>query len=92
MVLTFKTDDLVLYLMDESVLKNLQESSFCSAEHEKLKEIFAILTQGVIDVINKQMGAYLGGELATLSPSKCYHSKSAPVHNIFAQEHLVYSW
>ena len=72
------------------MLKILQESSFSSAEHEKLKEIFAILIQGVIDVINKQMGVYLGGEIATLSPSKCYQSKSAPVHNMFAEEHLIW--
>ena len=57
------------------MLKILQESSFSSAEHEKLKAIFAILIQGVIDVINKQMGVYLGGEIATLSSSKCYQSK-----------------
>ena len=55
-----------------SVLKNIQGPSFSSAEHEKRKEIFAILIQGVIDVINKQMDDYLGGDLATLSPSKCY--------------------
>ena len=51
------------------MIKVLQESSFSSAEHEKLKAIFAILIQGVIDVTNTQMGVYLGGEIATLSPS-----------------------
>ena len=34
------------------------------------------------------MDDYLGGELATLSPSKCYQSKSAPVHNMFAEQTL----
>ena len=58
-------------------------------EHETFNEIFALLIQGVIDVIKKQMDDYLIGELATLSPSKCYQSKSAPVHNMFAEQHEV---
>ena len=57
-------------------------------EHETFNEIFALLVQGVIEVIKKQMDDYLGGELATLSPSKCYQSKSAPVHNMFAEQTL----
>ena len=57
-------------------------------EHETFNEIFALLIQGVIDVIKKQMDDYLIGELATLSPSKCYQSKSAPVHNMFAEQTL----
>ena len=43
---------------------------FSSVEHETFNEIFALLIQGVIDVIKKQMDDYLGGELATLSPIK----------------------
>ena len=34
------------------------------------------------------MDDYLGGELATLLPSKCYQSRSAPVHNMFAEQTL----
>ena len=34
------------------------------------------------------MDDYLGDELATLSPSKFYQSKSAPVHNMFAEQTL----
>ena len=40
---------------------------FSSVEHETFNEIFALLIQGVIDVIKKQMDDYLGSELATLS-------------------------
>ena len=60
--LTFKTDAFGTILDDESVLKNLQESSFSSVEHEIFNEIFALLIQGVIDVIKKQMDDYLGGD------------------------------
>ena len=74
---------LLVLLDDDSVLKHLQESSFLNVEHETFNEILALLIQGVIDAIKKQMDDYLGGELATLSPSKCYQSKSAPVHNMF---------
>ena len=88
--LIIKTDIFIFgsILDDESVLKHLQESSFSSAEHETFNEIFALLLQGVIDVINKQMDDYLRGELATLSPSKCCQSKSAPVHNMFSEQTL----
>ena len=86
--LTFKTDAFGTILDDESVLKHLQESSFSSVEHVTFNEIFVLLIQSVIDVIKKQMDDYLGGELATLSPSKCYQSKSAPVHNMFAEQTL----
>ena len=81
--LNFKTDAFGTILDDDSVLKHLQESSFSNVEHETFNEIFALLIQGVIDAIKEQMDDYLGGELATLSPSKCYQSKSAPVHNMF---------
>ena len=86
--LSFKKDAFGTIHDDESVLKHLQESSFSSVEHETFNEIFALLIQGVIDVIKKQMDDYLGGELATLSPSKFYQSKSAPVHNMFAEQTL----
>ena len=86
--LIIKTDIFGSILDDESVLKHLQESSFSSAEHETFNEIFALLLQGVIDVINKQMDDYLRGELTTLSPSKCCQSKSAPVHNMFSEQTL----
>ena len=43
---------------------------FSSVEHEIFYEIFALLIQGAIDVIKKQMDDCLGGELATLSPIK----------------------
>ena len=84
--LIIKTDIFGSIVDDESVLNHLQESSFSSAEHETFNEIFALLLQGVIDVINKQMDDYLRGELATLSPSKCFQSKSAPVHNMFSEQ------
>ena len=49
--------DLVLYLMMRVCYKIYRSPPFISSlEHEKLKGIFAILIQGVIDVINKHMG------------------------------------
>ena len=48
--LIIKTDIFGSILDEESVLKHLQESSFSSAEHETFNEIFALLSQGAIDV------------------------------------------
>ena len=54
---------LLVLLDDDSVLKHLQESSSLNVEHETFNEILALLIQGVIDAIKKQMDDYLGGEL-----------------------------
>ena len=89
MALTLTTDVFgTCRLGNGSVFKNLQESSYSSEEHEKLKERFVMLIDGVIDVINKQMHDYIVSKFTTLSPPKCAQTKSAPVHNMIAEQAL----
>ena len=70
----------------DDVIKDLQRPLASQTEEAQFFDIFPKLMSGTIEVLERQLKPYLHGDLAT--PSVAQLEKSAPTHNIFAEQTL----
>ena len=73
---------------DDQVLSSLQTSDWSGAQKKDFSEISTLLIGGIIDVLKKQLQPYLFGELSLPTDQMLAQTKSAPTHNIFAEQTL----
>ena len=72
----------------DEVIKDLQRPWESQTEEAQFLDIFPKLMSGTIEVLERQLKPYLHGDLATPTVAQLEKSKSAPTHNIFAEQTL----
>lgn len=72
---------------EDSVLHSLQ-NDLTSEENDEFSNIMSQVLGGCIIVFKKQLDAYLDGRLSNPTQAMINQTKSAPLHNIFAEATL----
>ena len=83
-----KTDVFGDPMIDEDVLGSLQAPLTSKSEEDGFIEIFSLLVRSSIEVLERQLQPYLKGYLSNPTPEQYQQSKSAPPHNIYAEQTL----
>ena len=72
--------DTVLTCLQQPLSSGIEEECFC--------EVFEKLVRGTVQVLEKQLAPYLIGYLSNPTPDQLAQTKSAPIHNIMAEQVL----
>ena len=73
----------------DEVLCSLRSTALSAPDKEWLGCILLQLITSTLEVIRKQNGKYIDGNVANLPPSSALQTSSAPAHNMFAEKMLV---
>ena len=75
-------------LASSAMMTSLTATPDSNQEREMLQAILHALLCGAMEVLRKQLGRYLTGDLANPTSHTLELSSSAPLHNIFAEQAL----